>query len=134
LRRDRPGSPNTRFASRGKVDQVLVDERIALTAESGEPVLDVGRVARLAHLAVVDDVHAGFRLLRDDLFDGEAHTRVERGGLDGHALLLREHRPDEVVGPRQTPGVRGQKTIGASVHRISPGCRQAGRSSRAPGV
>ena len=42
-----------------KVGEILVDERVALAAEAGQTVLDVRRVARLAHLAVVDDVDAG---------------------------------------------------------------------------
>jgi hypothetical protein len=45
-----------------KVGEILVDERVAFATESGQPVLDVRRIARLAHLAVVDDVDARLRL------------------------------------------------------------------------
>ena len=34
LRRERPGSPNTRFAKLGKVGEVLIDESVAGAAEA----------------------------------------------------------------------------------------------------
>ena len=46
-----------------ELGEVLVDEGVAGAAEAVEPVLDVGGVARLRHLAVVDDVDAGLDLL-----------------------------------------------------------------------
>ena len=104
-----------------EIREVLVDERVALAAESAQSILDVRRVTRLAHLAVVDHVDARFGLLLHDLLDRRRHALRECGSVDRHALLLREHRPDQVLGPRQAPGVGGQKSFGASMHRVSPG-------------
>ena len=47
---------------------------LPVAAETGQAVLDVRRVARLAHLAVVDDVDARFGLLADDFLDGGRDT------------------------------------------------------------
>ena len=54
-----------------------------------QPVLDVGRVARLAHLAVVDDVDAGLRpACRRPRATASRDASRERGGVDRHAFLL----------------------------------------------
>ena len=54
-----------------EIRQVAIRERMALSAEAGQPVLHVGGVARLAHLAVVDDIDAGLHLT--------THHRGHRG-------------------------------------------------------
>src|SRR3972149_1858729 len=51
----------------GEVHQVLVLERLARAPEPMQAVLDIGGVARLTELAVVDDVDAGRDLLAGDL-------------------------------------------------------------------
>ena len=89
---------------------------MALAAEPVEPVLDVGGVARLRHLAVIDDVDPGLRLLRDDLGDRSGDARAERGGIDRHALLLGEHHPHQILGPRQAAGMSGEKPFAAAFH------------------
>ena len=43
----------------GEVGEVLIDEGVAGAAKAVEAILDVGRIARLRHLAVIDDVDAG---------------------------------------------------------------------------
>ena len=105
-----------------KFDEVLVDEGVARTAESAEAVLDVGGVARLRHLAVVDDVHARSGLLLHDFLHRGADARAERSEIDRHALLLRIHRAHQVLRPRQAAGVRGEETFGAALHD-KVGCR-----------
>jgi NAD(P)-dependent dehydrogenase (short-subunit alcohol dehydrogenase family) len=50
--------PKDAFSHIGEADEVLIDERVAQPSESGQAVLDVGRVARLRHFSVVDDVQA----------------------------------------------------------------------------
>src|SRR2546425_6545069 len=100
----------------GKLREVLVDERVALAAEAVQPVLDVGRVARLAHLAVVDDVEAALDLAPHDLVHRRADTRGQRYRVHRHALLAREHRPDQVGRPGQAAGVRGQEPLRAPLH------------------
>jgi hypothetical protein len=104
----------------GKVGEILVDERVALAAEAGEAILDVGRVARLAHLAVVDDVDARGHLLLHDLLDRRRDARVERRHVDRDALLAREHRADEIFRPGQAARVGGQESLGASLHDVFP--------------
>jgi hypothetical protein len=100
----------------GKVGEILIDEGVAGAAEAGEPVFDVGGVARLRHFAVVDDVDAGLALPPHHLGHRAAHARVERRALDRHALLLGIHHADEVVRPRQAAGMRGQEALGAADH------------------
>src|SRR5262249_46514481 len=97
-----------------KLDEIAVLQRMALTAEAVEPVLDVGGVARLAHLAVVDQIDPGAHLLAHDLGDRRSDARVERRWIDGHALFLGEHHPDEIGRARQAPRVRRQEPIGAA--------------------
>src|SRR5207253_8651043 len=97
-------------------DEVRVRRRLAFAAEAVQPILDVGCVAWLRHLAVVDDVDAGGGLARDDLRDGVTDARRERAGLDGDALLLREHHADEIFRTRQASRMRRQKTIAAAWH------------------
>src|SRR4030095_4713250 len=109
-------------AQPGKVDEITVLQRMAGALEPAQPVLGIGRVAGLAHPAVVDDVDAGFRLLAHDLVHGGTDAGSERRAVDGHALLLGEHRPDEVVRSGQAAGVRRQKPLGALLHRMLPSC------------
>ena len=64
--------------------QVLVDERVAGAAETGKSILDVRRVARLAHFAVVDDIDTGLGLLAHDLFDRRGRrARASAAGSTG---------------------------------------------------
>ncbi len=100
----------------GEVGEVLVDEGVAGAAEAGEPILDIGGVARLRHFAVVDDIDAGRSLLAHHLGDRRADARRERGGLDRHALLLGVHHADEIVRPRQAAGMGGEEALGAALH------------------
>ena len=126
LRREPPGSPNTRFGQLGETGQVLVDEGIAGAAEAGEPILDVGGIARLRHLAVVDEVDAGLGLLLHHLGDRRAHARRQRRAVDRHALLLGVHHPDEVVRSRQAAGMGGQEALAALRVIVPPS--QAGQA------
>ncbi len=98
----------------GKLDEIAVLQRMALATEPVEAILDVGGVARLAHLAVVDEIDAGAHLLAHDLGHRRPDARVERGGIDGHAFFLGEHHPDEIGRARQAPRVRRQEPIGAA--------------------
>jgi hypothetical protein len=103
-----------------ELGEVLVDEGVSRSAETGEAILDVGGVAGLGHLPVVDEVDAGLHLLADDLGHGLTHARGQRRPIDGHALLFGVHRADQILGPRQAAGMRGEKALGAAVHRDSP--------------
>jgi hypothetical protein len=100
----------------GEVHQVLVLERLARAAEPGQAVLHVGRVARLAELAVVDHVDAGLGLLPHHLRHTGADARGEGGAVDRHAFLPSEHRANQVVRPREAARVRGEEPVGAALH------------------
>src|SRR5271166_994171 len=99
-----------------KPDEILVDERSALAAKSVQPVLDVGRVARLAHLTVIDDVDAGLDLLFDDRRHRRSDARLERRHIDRHPFLFGEHRAHEIVRTGQAAGMRRQEALGAAFH------------------
>jgi hypothetical protein len=112
-----PGSPwiaKDAFRQGGEVRQVLIDERVAGAAESGKPILDVGGIARLRHLAVIDDVDAGFPLPGDDCGHRFANMTRQFGAVDRLPFLLGVHHADEVVRPRQTAGMGGQKAVDAA--------------------
>jgi hypothetical protein len=59
---------------------------MARASESVQPILDIGGVARLAHLAVVDDGHACRDLLSHGQGDGGEDLLTERRGIDGRAI------------------------------------------------
>jgi hypothetical protein len=73
---------------------------LARAAESIEAILDVGGIARLAHLAIAGDGDAGVHLLFDHLGHRPADSPGECGPVNRDALLLGEHHPDQVVRPR----------------------------------
>jgi len=93
---------------------------MALAAEAREAVLDVGGIARLAHLAVAHHVDARRPLPFHDLPHGTVSARLQACLVYRLAFRLAEHHLDEVVRPRQAPGVRGQNAIGAALHAQSP--------------
>ena len=93
---------------------------MALAAEPVEPVLDVGGVARLRHLAVVDDVDTGIGLVTDDIGHRLGDTGAEGGCLDRHALLLGEHGAHQIFRARQAAGMGGEKALGAAFHPRPP--------------
>jgi hypothetical protein len=69
----------------GEVCQVLVDEGVADAAESTQSILDVRRVARFAHLAVVDHVDAGLCLLANHVLDRRCDPLRQKRRFDqGH--------------------------------------------------
>ncbi len=87
-----------------KVGEVLVDERVAGPAEAAQPVLDVGRVARLAHLAVVDHIDAGLRLLAHHL--DEPPTRRDWRAPRARPEHLPRGRTSSVPGRPAAAGCR----------------------------
>ena len=94
-----------------ELSQVLIHKGIAASGKPGQPVLDVGGVARLGHLAVVDEIDARLDLFLNHRGDGLADLRRQGGALDRNAFLLGEHRPDQIIGTRQAAGVGGQKAV-----------------------
>ena len=85
--------------------------------EAAETVVDVGEEARLADLAVVDDVDPPVALQPDDLGHGLADAGAERLLVDRPALLLLQERREQVARPGQAADVRRQHPCRAPMHR-----------------
>jgi len=79
--------------------------------EPVQAVLDVGRVARLGHLAVVDDVEAGVQLAGDDGADRLDDLVLQRRPVERDAILAGEHDLDQLLAAREAADVGGQKTL-----------------------
>src|SRR5215204_5090421 len=79
---------------------------------------DVGGVADLAHLAVVDDVYPALPLLVDDVFDRTPHGAFEGRRIEPLVAVLREEQIHYRLGPRQAAGVSRQNPIGVPVHSM----------------
>ena len=104
----------------GKLGNVLIDERIALAPESGEPVLDIGRIARLAHFAVIDDIDTGARLKRNHLGNRRLHPRRQSIAVDRDTFFLGIHDLDEIFGARQAADMGRENSLLAAYHRGLP--------------
>jgi hypothetical protein len=92
----------------------------ALSAEAGQPVLDVGGIAGLAHLAVVEHVDAGVGLLLHGLPHRGPDLGPEPRVLDALACLLRQYQRQEPRRPRQAAGVRRQDPACSWLHGTPP--------------
>ena len=80
----------------------------------GDP--DVGRVAWLRHLAVVDDVETGGGLAADNVARPRFECACAARAARRESFLLREHHADEIFRTRQAPRVRRQEAIAAAFH------------------
>src|SRR5580700_894457 len=115
-----------------ELDHALAEVRIArqvalrlgreiLAAEAGQTVLDIGRVADLARLAVADNVDANRNLAGDDIGHRLAHLAVKIRVIVVLALILLDQQLDHRLRPRQTADMGRQNAIGAEFHGGSPG-------------
>ncbi len=87
-----PGVAEHALREIGEAGEVLVDERVAGAAEAGEAILDVGRVARLAHLAVVNHVDTRRGLLATTSATALHRLRRESAAsITGTPSSLRTH-------------------------------------------
>ena len=100
----------------GEVGQVLVDKTVARAAKPAQTVFDVGGIAGLAHLAVVDQINPCLGLQAHHLSHRLANARLQSLRLHGHAAFFGKHHLDQVIGPGQAAGVRGQKSVCAALH------------------
>src|SRR5262249_62205649 len=122
----RPGVADHALREPRELREILIEKGVARAGEAGAPVLDVSRIARLRHLAVIDEIDARLGLFLDDLRDSRPYARIERRAVDRHAFFLREHRADEIVGPRQAAGMRRQKSLRPIRHVSLPRIYLAG--------
>ncbi len=107
----------------GKVSRLArVGERARPRAlaflEAGEALCGIGDEARLAHLAVADDIEPGRGLLAHALRHRALHARRIGLFVDGLAVHAREHQLEQVVGARQAAHMGGQDTVSAQMHRL----------------
>jgi hypothetical protein len=89
-----------------------------LTAEAGEPVLDVGGIADLAGLAVADDVEADLGLAPDDVTHGPGDDAREFRLIVRLAAVLAQQQRDRVVRPRQAADVGGENAVPTCLHDV----------------
>ena len=89
---------------------------VAGAAQTCEAVAQIEHEALAALLAIVDDVDAGFDLLRDDGVDGGAAARFKRGCVEGFAARALHVKLGQGGGPRQAAGMRGQDAILTELH------------------
>ena len=88
----------------------------AVALESGDPVLDVGGVADLAHFAVADHVHPGLALFRHDRVHGLGQQRVPRRRLHALALLFGENHFRYRLRAGKAADVGGEYPFGGMQH------------------
>src|SRR5690606_18028893 len=90
-----------------------------MSLESGQPVLDVRRVADLAGLAVADDIEPDLDLPEDDLVDGLRERSVELGRFVRLAPLLAKQEIEDRRRARQAADVSRQDRVRAAQHRVN---------------
>src|SRR5262249_12550867 len=88
--------------------QVEAGDVLHLAVETAQAVLDVGRVGRLAVLAVTHDVEAHVDLAPHYLFSGRDNARVQRVLVGRFAFVPGHHQVVQVGRPGQTAGVGGE--------------------------
>src|SRR5260370_27787942 len=93
---------------------------LGIDLEADETIFDLGDEARLAELAVVDDVDAQLDLLVHDLGDRPAQPRGVRLLVHALALLLGLDHVEQIGGTRQAADMGGENSLGASLHCASP--------------
>src|SRR5213593_296028 len=90
--------------------------RVLVRDESGQALVDVRNEARLAHLAVVDDVQAEHGLLADDLAHRGPHSGRVAILIVRSAAGFRLDHLEQVAGAGQAPGVGRENPIAATLH------------------
>jgi hypothetical protein len=102
----------------GEVFDVLEHEAIAGAAKAVEAVFDVGGIAGLGHLTIIDDVDAGGDLLARDISHRFSDLGFQGDLIERDAVLAGEHDLHQLFGARQTANVGGQKTLVAGHSRL----------------
>ena len=99
-------------------DVAALFRRARVHLDAADPVADIGRVRRLAHLAVGDHVDAGRDLLRHDVVDRLDHLGLEGVRRDRLALLAAQNEVDQRLRPRQAAGMGGEDAVGRGLHGV----------------
>src|SRR5262245_8157888 len=104
------------LCSLGKISPIGAHGYSALSPKPAKAMSDIGRVANLPLLTIIDDVHSSVCLLPHYLGDGTLDTGVEGGGIGGCPGVQRFQRGRQVWGARQAPRVSGENTFSAALH------------------
>ena len=83
----------------------------------GEPVVGVGEKARLAHLAVGDDVEAGLRLAAHDVSHRLGGPRRQLNLVDRLAAQARPEKSPDAFRTGDAADVGSENALGAGLHR-----------------
>ena len=81
--------------------------RVRTRLDAGEAVVDIGNKPEPAHLAIGDDVDAGFGLLLDHLGNRTLDPARIKLGIKRCALLLRQDQCQQIGRPRQAADMGG---------------------------
>src|SRR5262249_10251645 len=85
-------------------------------AKTGEPFLEIKEERIVLLLAVVADVHAGFRLTRHDCPHRRKTGRRDRVRIDTFAAGAADEQAGQIFGARQTTGMRRQNPLRTAPH------------------
>src|SRR2546422_6577490 len=91
-----------------------------MALEAREALDDVPEEARLALLAVGDDIDTGVRLPANNVGDRLSHQPDVGLAVPRLAPFLRNQDLDQGVGPRQTANVRGENPVCTTLHPRAP--------------
>ena len=80
--------------------------------DAAHAVADVGRIRRLAHLAIADHVDAGRDLPGDDIVDRVRDLGFERLRIDRGVLLTFENEVNEGLWTWQAASMSGEDPVG----------------------
>ena len=100
----------------GKISPIGTHGHSALSPKPGKAMSDIGGVANLPLLSIIDDVHPSVHLLPHYLGDGTLYAGVEGGGIGGRPGVQCFQRGGQVWGARQAPRVGGENTFSAALH------------------
>lgn len=103
-----------------KFDQVGRNARNRLATEAGIAIDDVVTEARLAGLAVTDDVDTDAGLSLDQLLHHGLDSRFYHLAVDVVTVQFPDDHVDEVEGARQAADMRGENPVDTSFHLVSP--------------
>ena len=91
----------------------------AVDLEAAEALVDIGDEARLAHLAVVDDIDTNIDLFADNVRHRFTHARIVLRIVDLFAAATRDVHRVKIRRARQTANMGRENPISAALHRVS---------------
>jgi hypothetical protein len=93
--------------------------------EAGETLIDIGDEARLAHLAVGNDVDANVSLFAHDVRHCLTHTRIVSSVVDFFTIAARDAHRVKISRTRQTAYMGRENPVAALLHGIPSAWRSS---------